>query len=471
MTFLFTDIQGSTRMWESDADGMRAALAVHDHLMRSVVQAHRGEVFKHTGDGVCAVFDSARDAIEAAVAAQRQLELPVRMGVASGEVQQRDDDYFGPALNRAARVMGAGHGGQIVVSDSAAALVTGVDLVDLGEHRLRDLAASVRLYQVRADGLETTFPALRTLDATPGNLPVQVTSFVGREVEVKQVGELVQAHRLVTLTGAGGVGKTRLSVQVAAELTHEFTDGVWVVELATISDPAAVPDAMATVLGVTAGPGGTVTESIVEALSGRRLLVVVDNCEHVLSAAADLVDAILSRATTVRVLATSREGLGLAAEHRWPVPPLDARAGPGRARGRALPPTSAGRATPVLARRSRRGRGGDRDLPAPRWDRPRHRAGRRPHGVDECPGGARPPRRSLPTPLRHRTGPAAPPDPARGGVVVLRPARGRRAEPARPVLRCSPAGSGWPPRCTSVRTLGWIGSPCSTCSTRWCASP
>ena len=192
VTFLFTDIQGSTRMWESDADAMRAALAVHDDLMRSVVQAHGGEVFKHTGDGVCAVFDSARDAIEAAVAAQRRLELPVRMGVASGEVQQRDDDYFGPALNRAARVMGTGHGGQIVVSDSAAALVTGVDLIDLGEHRLRDLAASVRLYQVRADGLETTFPALRTLDATPGNLPVQVTSFVGREVEVKEVGELVQ---------------------------------------------------------------------------------------------------------------------------------------------------------------------------------------------------------------------------------------------------------------------------------------
>ena len=147
-------------MWESDADAMRAALAVHDRLLRSVVQAHGGTVFKHTGDGVCAAFDSPRDAIEAAVAAQRQLELPVRMGVASGEVQQRDDDYFGPALNRAARVMGAGHGGQIVVSDSTAALVTGVDLLDLGEHRLRDLAASVRLYQVRADGLETTFPAV-----------------------------------------------------------------------------------------------------------------------------------------------------------------------------------------------------------------------------------------------------------------------------------------------------------------------
>ena len=166
-TFLFTDIQGSTRMWESDADAMRAALAIHDEVMRSVVEAHGGTVFKHTGDGVCAVFESVRDAIDAAVDAQRQLELPVRMGVASGEVHERDGDYFGPTLNRVARVMGAGHGGQIVVSDSSAALVTGVDLVDLGEHRLRDLAASVRLYQVRADGLESAFPALRTLDATP----------------------------------------------------------------------------------------------------------------------------------------------------------------------------------------------------------------------------------------------------------------------------------------------------------------
>ena len=328
-TFLFTDIQGSTRMWESDAAAMRAALAIHDELMRSVVEAHRGTVFKHTGDGVCAVFESARDAIDAAIAAQRQLELPVRMGVASGEVQERDGDYFGQPLNRTARVMAAGHGGQIVVSDSSAALVSGVDLLDLGDHRLRDLAASVRLFQVRAEGLEREFPALRTLDATPGNLPVQLTSFVGRELEVKEVGELVRAHRLVTLTGVGGVGKTRLSVQVAAELTQEFPDGIWVVGLASIGDPAAVPDAVATALGVTPAPNAPLTESIAAALSGQRLLLVLDNCEHVLAAAADLVDTILSGTTTVRVLATSREGLPLPAEQVWPVPPLDAQAGSG----------------------------------------------------------------------------------------------------------------------------------------------
>ena len=250
VTFLFTDIQGSTRMWESDPAPMRAAMVIHDAVLRSAVEAHRGTVFKHTGDGMCAVFDSARDAIDAAVDAQRQLELPVRMGVATGEAHERDGDYFGQTLNRVSRVMNTGHGGQIVVADSTAAIVPGVDFLDLGEHRLRDLAASLRLYQVRADGLEETFPALRTLDATPGNLPVQVTSFVGREVEVKEVGELVRAQRLVTLTGVGGVGKTRLSVQVAAELTHEFPDGIWVVELATVNDPSAVPAAVATVLGV-----------------------------------------------------------------------------------------------------------------------------------------------------------------------------------------------------------------------------
>ena len=258
VTFLFTDIQGSTRMWEADADAMRASLAVHDDLLRSVIEAHHGEAFKHTGDGVCAVFDSATDAIDAAVAAQRSLELPVRMGVVSGDAQERDGDYFGPTLNRAARVMAAAHGGQILVSDVTAALVSGVDLIDLGEHRLRDLAASVRLFQVRADGLPTAFPALRTLDATPGNLPVQLTSFVGRDLEVKELGERVRAHRLVTLTGVGGVGKTRLAVQVAAELTGEFPDGVWVVELAHISDPAVVPDAVATTLGITPSPGLTI---------------------------------------------------------------------------------------------------------------------------------------------------------------------------------------------------------------------
>ena len=323
VTFLFTDIEGSTRRWEADPEAMRAALVLHDEVLRSAIEAHGGWLFKHTGDGVCAAFGSARAAIDAAVEAQQTLGLPVRMGIATGEAERRGEDYFGPVLNRTARVMAAGHGGQILVAASTAAVVSGVDLVDLGEHRLRDLSGVEHLYQVRAEGLRVEFPPLRTLDAVPGNLPVQTTSFVGREMAVKELAEQVRAHRLVTLTGVGGVGKTRLAVQVAAELTGEFSDGVWLIELAPVGDPAAVPDAVAAALGVTPQAGLTVTDSIVQALSGRRLLLVLDNCEHVLGAAGDLVETILTRTATVTVMATSREGLRLPAEQLWPVPSLD----------------------------------------------------------------------------------------------------------------------------------------------------
>ncbi len=262
-------------------------------------------MFKHTGDGVCAAFSSPSGAIDAAVDAQRSLGLPVRMGIATGEAEQRGEDYFGPALNRAARVMAVGHGGQVLVSASSAGLVTGADLWDLGEHRLRDLSGVEHLFQVRADGLRVDFPRLRTVDAVPGNLPVQVTRLVGRDVEVQELVELVRAHRLVTLTGVGGVGKTRLAVQVAAELVPEFGDGVWLVELAPVGDPGAVPDAVATVLGITPQAGRTVIQSIADTLVGRRLLIVLDNCEHVLDEAAEVVEAILGRASTVKVIATS----------------------------------------------------------------------------------------------------------------------------------------------------------------------
>jgi class 3 adenylate cyclase len=182
---------------------MRAALVAHDEVLGRAVEAHRGWLFKHTGDGICAAFGSARAAIDAAVNAQRTLGLPVRMGVATGEAERRGDDYFGPVLNRTARVMAAGHGGQILVAASTASVVSGVDLVDRGEHRLRDLSGVEHLYQVRADGLAVEFPPLRTVDAVPGNLPMQTTSFVGRDVAVKELCEQVHAHRLVTLTGVG----------------------------------------------------------------------------------------------------------------------------------------------------------------------------------------------------------------------------------------------------------------------------
>ncbi|HUO40484.1 MAG TPA: adenylate/guanylate cyclase domain-containing protein, partial [Mycobacterium sp.] len=216
VTFLFTDVEGSTRRWETDAEGMRVALAAHDEVLRKAIEAHGGWLFKHTGDGVCAAFASPRSAVDAAVAAQRELELPVRVGIATGEAELREADYFGAVLNRAARVMAAGHGGQILVAESTAGLLSGVDLVDLGPRRLRDLPAPVGVFQVRASGLRTEFPPLRALDASPGNLRAPTTSFIGRETEIAELQAALKAHRLVTLTGVGGVGKTRLATEVAA---------------------------------------------------------------------------------------------------------------------------------------------------------------------------------------------------------------------------------------------------------------
>jgi predicted ATPase len=327
VTFLFTDVEGSTRRWEKDADAMRAALAAHDEVLRGTIAAHGGLLFKHTGDGVCAAFASPRSAVDAAVAAQRELELPVRMGIATGEAELREADYFGAVLNRAARVMAAGHGGQILLADSTAGVLSGVDLLDLGPRRLRDLPTPVGVFQVQAEGLRTDFPSLRALDAGRGNLRPAPTSFIGREAELDEVQAAVKAHRLVTLTGVGGVGKTRLALEVAGQLIDEFPDGVWFFELAAVTDPAAVPDAVAAVLGITQQPGKTVTESVAAALEGRLRLLVMDNCEHVLDAAADLIEAILTQSATVRVVATSREGLGVAQEQVWPVPSLDIGAG------------------------------------------------------------------------------------------------------------------------------------------------
>ena len=255
VTFLFTDVEGSTRRWETDAEAMRAALAAHDEVLHEAIEAHGGFMFKHTGDGVCAAFASPRSAVDAAVAAQRALELSVRMGIATGEAELRGADYFGAVLNRAARVMAAGHGGQVLVADSTAGLLSGVELVDLGPRRLRDVSAPVGVFQVRAPGLRTEFPSLRALDTSPGNLRPAASSFIGRESELDEVQAAVNAHRLVTLTGVGGVGKTRLATEVATQLADDFPDGVWFFELAAVTDPAAVPDAVAAVLGITQQPG------------------------------------------------------------------------------------------------------------------------------------------------------------------------------------------------------------------------
>src|SRR5690349_20840696 len=251
LTFLFTDIEGSTRRRDADADAMRTALDTHYDGLRKSGKDHACQVVNYTGDGMCAVFASPHAAVDAAVAAQLALTLPVRMGIGTGEAELRGEDYFGTVLNHTARVMAAGHGGQILLDGATAALVPGVELVDLGPKRLRDIARPVNLLQVRADGLRTDFPPPKTLDSIPGNLKPPTTSFIGRESALAELETAVKANRLVTLTGVGGVGKTRLALEVAARLRGDYPEGVWVVELAPVGDPAAVPEATAAALGIT----------------------------------------------------------------------------------------------------------------------------------------------------------------------------------------------------------------------------
>jgi class 3 adenylate cyclase len=252
VTFLFTDIEGSTRLWEAYPEAMRAALARHDALLREAIESHGGYVVKTTGDGLHAAFAKAHDALDAAVALQVSLgaepfretgPLRVRTGLHTCEAEYRDGDYYGSEVNRAARLMGVAHGGQIVVSLATSTLVrdTSLELVDLGDHRLRDLTSSERIFQVSAPGLMQKFPPLRSLDAFPGNLPVPVSSFIGREVEMGRVEIALHESRVVTLSGVGGVGKTRLALRVASEVIGRYPDGAWVCELAPVSDPGEPP--------------------------------------------------------------------------------------------------------------------------------------------------------------------------------------------------------------------------------------
>ncbi len=320
-TFLFTDVEGSTRRWEASPDAMPAELAAHDQTLTASVQAHRGTVFKHTGDGVCAVFRSVGEAVSAAVDAQLALELPVRMAVHTGEAIEREGDFFGVTLSRCARLMEAGHGGQVLLSASAAAVLgPGVELRELGEHRLRDLSEPERIFQVLAPELPHEFPALRTLDAVRHNLPVLRSSFVGRELELIEVCERLAGGQLVTLTGIGGCGKTRLALEAAARLIDQFPQGVFFVDLALLSDPELLSQAAVAALDLQLLD--TSVDSLASYLGGRRLLIVFDNCEHILDACAELVDGLLGRCPELRVIATSREALGVDGEQVFRVPSL-----------------------------------------------------------------------------------------------------------------------------------------------------
>ncbi len=337
VTFLFTDIEGSTRLWERDAAAMQSAITRHDEILNSAIEAQGGFVFKTMGDAFCAAFATATDALQAALAAQRALHaeeweeecvILVRMALHTGVVEERDGDYFGPPLNRVARLLSAAHGGQTLLSLPAQELVrdllpVGVELRDFGEHRLKDLARPERVYQLVATSLPADFPPLRTLESRPNNLPMQPTLLVGREREVEEVrGRLLAPEvRLLTLTGPGGTGKTRLALQAAADLLDEFEDGVFFVPLAAVTDPDHFFTEIAGALGLQERGDVSLRDALKEYLGRREILLVLDNLEQILTAV-PLVGELRSAAPRLKVLATSRIPLGIYGEHEYAVPPL-----------------------------------------------------------------------------------------------------------------------------------------------------
>lgn len=336
MTFLFTDIEGSTKLWEAHPETMRGSLARHDALMREAIAASNGYVFKTIGDAFCAAFATAPEAIEAVLNAQLALtaeswpaETPikVRMALHTGAVESRDDDYFGPPVNRVARLLSTAHGGQSVLSQPTYELVRDAlppqsSVKDLGAHQLKDLARPEQVYQLLHPMLPAAFPPIRSLSTHPNNLPQQLTSFIGREKETEDLKSLMGKSRLVTLIGSGGTGKTRLSLQVAADVLEKYPDGVWFVELAPLSDPDLVARTLADVLSVKEQAGEPVMATLLRFLKDKKLLVVLDNCEHLVASCASLVHEILQKCPDVQVLASSREGLGISGEQTYRVPSL-----------------------------------------------------------------------------------------------------------------------------------------------------
>lgn len=336
VTFLFTDIERSSQLWETHPRTMGRSLAQHDELMRVSVAEHGGHVFKTVGDAFCVVFQRPVDAVHAAIAAQRRLvataweetgPLRVRIALHSGEAEQRDGDYFGPTLNRVARVLSTGHGGQTLLSLATAETVRddlhgGVSLRDLGERRLKDLSRPERIYQLVVEDLPADFPPLRSLEVLPNNLPAQVTTFVGRGREMAEVKLRLEKTRLLTLTGPGGTGKTRLSLQVAADVLDRYPHGVWLIELATVTDPDLVPDTIAQAVEIREEHGRPALDTLLAALRTRQLLLVLDNCEHLIQACAQVVTTLLRRCPGVNVLASSREALNISGEALYAVPPL-----------------------------------------------------------------------------------------------------------------------------------------------------
>jgi predicted ATPase/class 3 adenylate cyclase len=338
VTLLFTDIEGSTRLWEAEPEAMTKGLRRHDEILRGAIELAGGYVFKTVGDAFNAAFATAEAALDAAIAAQRALvgqEWPttrpilVRMGLHTGACEERDNDYFGPAVNRVARLESAAHGGQVLLSGATAELLwqslpVGVTLRDLGAHRLKDLGRPEQVFQLEADFLPASFPPLASLDNPdlPNNLPGQLSAFIGRERELAEVLALAGSARLVTLTGSGGSGKTRLALQAAVDLLDSAPDGVWFADLAPVTDGSQVPGAVAAALKLPDHSRPEVLASVSEVLAGQDAVILLDNCEHVIEDAAQLCGQLVQNCPRIRFLATSREPLGIEGERVYRVPSL-----------------------------------------------------------------------------------------------------------------------------------------------------
>jgi len=332
ITFLFSDLEGSTDLWEEYPEAMKVSLARHDDILRRAVENEGGIVVKTTGDGLHAAFSSAINGVNAGIASQLALNsepweqtgpLLVRMALHTGEAELRDGDYYGSVVNRSARIMGAAAGEQILISGSTADLVRDslpedISLLDLGKHHLRGLNRPERLYQLLHPNLPSNFPPLKTMGTVANNLPAAMTSFIGRSTELEQIDQILESGkskvRMVTLTGPGGTGKTRLALHYAAKALDQFSDGVWLIELAQVSDPDQLAQAVATPIGLREQPERSLELMLVDHLRSQQTLIILDNCEHLTEACAHLAEVLIQQCPKVCILATSRETLGIPGE-------------------------------------------------------------------------------------------------------------------------------------------------------------
>jgi predicted ATPase/class 3 adenylate cyclase len=337
LTFLFTDLENSSRLWEQFPDEMRNALARHDMLLKKTIETHGGCIVKTTGDGLHAIFESPSDAVTAALDSQQAIiketwsenvgTLKVRMGLHTGESQERDGDYYGPAVNRAARVMGIGHGGQILISEVTSMLIRDslpqdASLLDLGQYRLKGLTAPEQIFQLYHPALQLDFPPLTSLETYKHNLPVQLTSFIGRESELSEVKRLLSQTRLLTLLGPGGTGKTRLALQTAADLVDQYPDGVWLIELAPLTDPDLIPDRVAATFNTQEQHGRPILETLINYLRRKELLLLLDNVEHLVRESAEFAEQLLMNCPSIKILVTGREALFIGGETTLQIPSL-----------------------------------------------------------------------------------------------------------------------------------------------------